>query len=200
MNYEYEERALLEEEKFFAIKNKLDNSSAKRSIGNKQSFFFVLPDVNVSIADNPRETVIKYKGGQLGKGNGFREIELPIERNSLKEALDLFENLLEVEPQESFQFRIDYQLEDSVNIALKYTDMWGFHIEVEYVYQASAIDKQKMSLIGKKKLDKVAEYLGITYISGDKMAKFKEQCAKNIKRGQYSPEVFKFKYGKLFGF
>ena len=175
--YEYEERAFLSEEQFLKIKEKLDEFCVQKEIDNKHSFFFVLPDINVSVASSSKETKVKYKGGQLGKGNGFEEIEYNIERDSLLEAIKLFTKLLGLPPQESFQFRINYSLDDDIEIALKYTEMWGFHLEAERVYVASSESEKTLKQAeSKDKLDHLASALGFRYITDQEMAVFTEQC------------------------
>lgn len=197
--YEYEERAFLTDESFLRIKQILDEKSARKTIDNKQSFFFVLPDVNVSIASSAKETKVKYKGGQLGKGNGFEEIEYTIDHHSLESATTLFTRLLKIKPQASFQFRINYVIDD-LEVALKYTQMWGFHIEVECVYTASStIEQQQRQQECYTKLKGFADNLGFRYITDEEMAIFTEECKQEKNRGEYTPEVFTERYGELFG-
>lgn len=199
-SYEYEERAFLSEGQFLTIKEKLDEICIQKEIDNKHSFFFVLPNINMSIADSRKETKIKYKGGQLGKGNGFEEIEYNIRRDSLPEAIKLFTRLFDLSPQESFQFRINYRLGDDVEIALKYTEMWGFHLEVERVYVASSdAEKSFRHAESKSKLEQLALTLGFSYITDAEMTIFTEQCRREKKRGEYSNDEFRKQHGVLFG-
>ena len=159
-----------------------------------------MPDVNVSIASSEKETKIKYKSGQLGRGNGFEEIEFKIQPDSLSEAIRLFSSLLSTAPQESYQFRINYTLNQNVEIALKYTAMWGFHMEVERIYTASS----ELGIRGEKDksedvLNSFAHKLDFTYIDDEQMKEFKAQCERGENRGAYSTSEFKQKYGELFG-
>ena len=198
--YEYEERAFLDEKSFLQIKQSLDEMSEDMWIDNKQSFFYVLPDTNVSIAKSPKDTKVKYKGGQLGRGNGFEEIEYTIADSSLDDALSIFTKLLNLEPQHSFQFRLNYLLPNSIEVALKYTEMWGFHLEIEKIYTASSSEEKKFKQLAcEKALAKLSSTLRIHYITDSEMTHFAEQCKRNINRGTYSPEAFRDKYGFLFG-
>ncbi len=199
-SYEYEERAFLDEKSFTRIKEYLDEHNNQKFIDNKQSFFFVMPDVNVSIASSEQETKIKYKGGQLGRGNGFEEIEFKIQPDSLSKAIRLFSSLLSITPQESYQFRINYILNDNVEIALKYTAMWGFHMEVERTYTAnSELSIREEKDKSKDALNSFAHKLGFMYINDKQMEEFKVQCERGENRGTYSTSEFKQKYGELFG-
>ena len=197
--YEYEERAFLTEESFSKIKASLDALAISSELDNKNSYFFVLPDVNVSIAASAKKTVVKYKGGQIGLGNGFEEYEFTIQPESLSEALKLFTALLGLEPQLSEQFRINYTLPDSIEVALKYTQTWGFHLEAEKVYTVRnedehAAEKQR----AKDAIAKFADELDISYITDEEMKQFKIDSENGIVRGEYTPEDFSKKYTETF--
>jgi len=195
--YEYEERAFLTEDQFLSVKKQLEQLATSRQIDNKTSYFFVLPDVNVSIASSAKKTVIKYKGGQLGLGNGFEEIEIPIASTSLNDAVKMLTTLLKVEPMLSEQFRINYQLPGDIEVALKYTQTWGFHMEVEKTYEHSSdLDTEKQQ--AKKALDDLAQKLDISYIDDQTMDTSKKAWAAGKQFGEYTPEAFTQKYGTLF--
>ncbi len=198
-NFEYEERAFLAEDHFLQVKEQLDSLAQVVKTDNKTSYFFVLPNVNVSIAASASKTVVKYKGGQLGRGNGFEEHEFSIEPNALPEALRLFTSLLKLEPQVSVQFRINYDLGNNVEVALKYTQMWGFHLEIEKLYSAATDeDKTGKQHQAQQELEALAQKLGISFITDEEMETFKEECKQGLNRGHYSPEEFRAKYGSLF--
>jgi len=198
--YEYEERAFLDENDFLKVKAQLDGISLKISSDNKVSYFFVLPDKNVSIAVSPYKTVVKYKGGQLGNGgNGFEEHEFAIKPDELPESIDLFTSLLNLEPLKSEQFRINYILPGSIEVALKYTQTWGFHIEVEKLYKADDSEKNEVEKIqAKDEIDNVGNMLGIKYITDEEMKQFVDDIKAEKSKGSYSPDEFRQKYGQLF--
>lgn len=195
--YEYEERAFLKEDQFLSVKDKLEQVATSHEVDNKTSYFFVLPDVNVSIASSPKKTVIKYKGGQLGLGNGFEELEIPFSATALHDAVKLFTTLLKVEPMLSEQFRINYTLSNDIEVALKYTQTWGFHLEVEKTYEHSE-DVENHKMQAKQALDALAKELGISYIDDATMDVSKKAWAAGEQFGEYSPEAFQQKYGSLF--
>ncbi len=196
--YEYEERAFLTEDNFTSILQQLDRSSLSKSYDNKQSYFFVLPEINVSIAASNDNVKAKYKGGQLGLGNGFQEKEFHIQPESLSKSIEFFEALLGVVPQASYQFRINYSLGDNVEVALKYTEMWGFHIELERTYTANTSTKAAEEKYSIQVLSDLADKLGVAFITDEEMIEFKKQCAENKLRGTYSTDAFKDKYGSIF--
>ena len=195
--YEYEERAFLTEDQFPFVKEKLDTIATNKEVDNKMSYFFVLPDVNLSIASSTHKSVIKYKGGQLGLGNGFEELEIPIPHDSLKDSIRLFSTLLKIEPQFSEQFRINYDLKNGIEVALKYTQTWGFHLEIEKTYEHTTnLDDEKQK--AKQELDEIAAQLKISFIDDDTMHISKEAWAAGEQFGKYPPEAFQEKYGELF--
>lgn len=191
--YEYEERAFLREEQFLRVKEKLDILSVKSEIDNKTSYFFVLPDINVSIASSQTKTVIKYKGGQLGLGNGFEEIEIPIDNSSLDDSITLFTALLKTKPQVSEQFRINYVLPDDVEVALKYTQTWGFHLEAEKTYE-HVEDLKDAKQQARDALSILAQELRVSYIDDKLMAVSKEAWARGEQFGTHTPDEFRQKY------
>lgn len=195
--YEYEERAFLTEEQFLFVKEKLDTIATNKEVDNKMSYFFVLPDVNLSIASSTHKSVIKYKGGQLGLGNGFEELEVPIPLESLQDSIQLFSTLLKVKPQFSEQFRINYDLSNNIEVALKYTQTWGFHLEIEKTYEHTAnLDDEKQK--AKRELDEIATQLKISFIDDELMHTSKKAWAAGEQFGHYSPHAFQEKYGQYF--
>src|SRR5680860_19200 len=198
--YEYEERAFLSEDDFFRIKTKLDNIAVKTIPDNKISYFFVLADKNVSITTSPIKTVVKYKGGQLGNGdNGFEEHEFAIKLDELSESIDLFTSLLNLKPLKSEQFRINYILPNSIEVALKYTLTWGFHIEVEKLYSANDSEKNEVGKTqARNEVDNVGSMLGIKYTTDEEMKQFVDDIKVEKSKGSYSPDEFRQKYGQLF--
>lgn len=75
-----------------------------------------------------------------------------------------------MKPEISEQFRINYILPNSIEVALKYTLTWGFHIEVEKLYKADDSEKNEVEKIqAKNDIDNVGSMLGIKYITDEEM-------------------------------
>lgn len=192
--YEYEERAFLEEADFLRVLEKLGSMATSKRSDNKVSFFFVVAGKNLSIAQSPGKAVIKYKEGAVGIGNGFREHEIPIDVQHTDQIIELFGHLLGVQPQVSEQFRMNYILPDGIEIALKYTETWGFHMEIEKTY--SSEDEREDA---KKKISEAMSSLGIKPLSEEEITAFRKQFdAGGKQRGIYSPDQFREKFGKFF--
>ncbi len=200
-NFEYEERAFLEEKDFVSIKTKLDSLAKQVTLDNKKSYFFVLSDVNISIATSAKKTVIKYKGGQLGKGNGFEEYEVAINPGSCESAIAFVRALLKIDPMVSEQFRLNYDLGNGIEVALKYTKTWGFHLEVEKVYSLDSKNNDAVELAktqAQKELNDIAHKLGISYMTTEDIDIFVAKCKTGYERGSYTSAEFTKKYDTIF--
>lgn len=113
--------------------------------------------------------------------------------------LAVFTHLLKTKPQASFQFRINYTLSDAIEVALKYTETWGFHIEVERTYTATTgEEKRHQEKLCQQKLAAFSEYLGVHYITDKEMKDFAKQCKQGGKRGLYTSSEFEERYGGAF--
>lgn len=193
-SYEYEERSFLTEEDFFRIKKELEKITGSREVDNKVSYFFVLPGKNLSLAKSSKKSVIKYKGGEVGVNNGFEEYEISIPEENFMELVDLFKNLLGTTPQVSEQFRINYKLSGGVEVALKYTETWSFHLEVEKV-----VFKEEDLNAAKDEINKLARILKINFLTEKEIMDFRQRIDSGGKpRGIYSPSDFKEKFGREF--
>ena len=199
MKYEYEERAFLSEDDFLRIKDYLDKTAKGKEFDNKKSYFFVMPDCNLSVAVSDAKALVKYKSGQIAKGNGFEEHEFPFDPKSIDEAIGLFTSLAHIQPQQSEQFRINYFLDGDIEIALKYTASWGFHIEIEKVYTATGEqDKAEQQQIAQNDVEAIVKLLDIKLITLADMDIFSKDCLSGINKGEFSPDEFRKKYGQLF--
>jgi len=192
--FEYEERAFLSEEDFSRVKDLLEKQSVSRAYDNKVSYFFVLPEQNLSIAKSEKKCVIKYKHGAVGVGNGFAEYEIPVDEQHCDQTVSMFSLLFGIKPQTSEQFRINYILPNKVEIALKYTQTWGFHLELEKTYSNEENKPQ-----AKKEVEETAELLQIHLITDSEMKEFRDNFdAGGAPKGEYTSEQFRVKFGSLF--
>jgi len=192
--YEYEERAFLTEEAFCRVKKELNKVADSREVDNKTSYFFVLPGKNLSLALSNKKAVIKYKSGEVGVGNGFEEYEIPVLKENFSELVEFFKHLLATNPQFSEQFRINYKLSGNIEVALKYTETWGFHLEIEKVYF-----KNNKIEAAKEEINKLASSLKINLLTEEEIIDFRRGIDSGGEhRGAYSSEDFKVRFGREF--
>ncbi|MCX6738555.1 MAG: hypothetical protein NT098_00695 [Candidatus Parcubacteria bacterium] len=193
-NYEYEERAFLTEEDFFKVKKVLESMAVSIKLDNKVSYFFVLPEQNLSVAKSEEKCIIKYKHGAIGAGNGFTEYEIPVDGQYCDQIVSMFSLLFGIKPQTSEQFRINYVLPNGVEIALKYTQTWGFHLELEKTY-SNEEDKS----LAKKEVEETADELKIHRITDAEMKEFRDNFdAGGVPEGEYTSEQFREKFRSYF--
>ena len=193
-NYEYEERAFLTEEEFFRVKKVLESIAVSIELDNKVSYFFVLPEQNLSVAKSEKKCVIKYKHGSVGIGNGFTEYEIPVDEQYFQQTVDMLKMFCGITPQISEQFRINYILPNEIEVALKYTQTWGFHLEIEKIYT-----DEKDKALAKKEVEETANELKIHLITDTEMKEFRDNFDRSgTPKGEYDSVLFREKFEKLF--
>ncbi len=199
--HEHERFAFLDEETHDRISAQLMTEAEDLGQDDKTSYFFVLPDKNLSVASKTDQTVIKLKDGQIGKGIGHEELpEVQLASPAeTQNAVRILGALTGVDPQVSYQFRHNYRL-DEVELAVKYTQTWGFHVELECTYEGGTTEVlSDAARIADEKIQKVAGFLGITLASDEELVAFNDEFSRNgIPRGEYSAEEIGTLYGSLF--
>ena len=172
-NIEIEFRAIFGEKDFFRIKEFLDQNAKNIGEDDKDVFFFILPDKLLKVVDNISKNNAKLvlKLNKIGKGSDFEEMEIPIERESINDfvkvltTLGFTDNIMH-----SFQKRQNY-IYKGVEIALKYSEVWGYHLELEVMI----IDiKEKEQ--AEKKLRKVASDLNVKLVGDKELAEFTKKA------------------------
>lgn len=195
---EHERFAFLEEESYDRVSAYLNEHAEDLGPDNKTSYFFVLPDINISVAVTEQKAVLKYKGGQIGKGIGFEELEIGLaSREEAEKTVRLLQVLTQLDPQVSRQIRHNYQL-DEIELALKYTETWGFHLELEKIYEATDEELKAAATEADSQIVSVAGRLGIQLATNADLLEFTQAWERNKQpRGTYTAEeVFKL-YGTL---
>jgi len=143
---EIEFRALLTKDKYDNLKDFLNTNSKNLGEDNKDVYFFILPDKLVKIVNN------------ISK------------KSEILTLLNFTDNIMHF-----YQKRHNY-LYKGVEIALKYSDIWGYHAELEIVID----DKSKKSK-AESKIKKIANELNIKLMSNKKLIKFTKRAEQNCK-------------------
>jgi len=178
---EIEFRAIFSEKKYNQLKKFLDQNAENLGPDDKNVFFFILPDKLLKVVDNKskRTAKIVLKLNKIGRGSDFEEIEIPINPSQVKKAVDMFKKLGFTEIQESFQKRHNYKYKD-VEIALKWSKIWGYHIELE-VLITQASEKGG----AEERIKRVAKELGIKLMTDAELAEFTKRADENYRQGKY---------------
>ena len=165
---EVELRSMFDKKKYEEI-NKFLNANAK-DLGkdDKDVHFFILPDKLVKVVNNisKKNAKIVLKLTKIGKGSDFEEIEIPINQDYIEKAVKLFRGLGFNEVQHAYQKRHNY-LYKGAELALKYSDAWGYHLELEKI-----VKDKKNILKAESQLRRVASELGVHLMTDDELAEF----------------------------
>lgn len=199
--HEHERFAFLDEQAHDRVAKYLADHGTDLGQDNKTSHFFVLPESNLSVASTDARSVIKFKAGQIGRGIGFEElpeIELA-DQEQANNAVRLLQALTGHEPQVSEQFRRNYELDD-IELALKYTETWGFHLELERLYSANTPDElEKAKHEADERIKRVAGSLGITLATDQELVDFNTHFKKTGEgRGEYKADEIRAMYASLY--
>jgi predicted adenylyl cyclase CyaB len=165
---EIEFRSRFGKKKYLALRKFLSSNAKDLGEDDKDVYFFILPDKLLKIVDNVSRKTAKLvlKLNKIGKGSDFEEIEIPINPRHVKSAVKMFSCLGYREIQRSFQKRHNY-LYKGVELSLKYSKVWGYHLELEMVVRdAKRVPKAESAVMS------VAKKLGVRIMTDRELAEF----------------------------
>ncbi len=180
---EIELRSVFDEKKYNELKEFLGKNAEDLGEDDKDVFFFLLPDKITKATHNVSKKTAKIviKLNRIGRGTSdFEEIEIPINPSDFDKAVKLFSALPFDQIQNSYQKRHNYLL-NGVEIALKWTESWGYHMELEIVVDDVAKREE-----AENKIRKVAEKLGVQIMSEEELKDFTKKIDENYKKGLYN--------------
>lgn len=175
--YEIEMRARFDEAKYNELKKFLDTNAENLGEDNKDCHYLIFPDKLLKLVLNTSKHTAKVslKMNRIGQGAAFEEIEFYFPPEEFETALKLFQKLdLPVRIMSGPQRRVNYKYQDC-EIALKWSDVWGYHMEIEQM-----IEDQSAQVSSEMHIRKVAEDLGVCLMSEDELKEFVCQVEKNI--------------------
>lgn len=143
-------------------------------LGNddKHIYFYVLPDQLLKVTDNTAAGTAKItlKESKIGQGSAFAETEFAIAPADVSAAVKVFNGLgFEAAMHEAFNFRHNYRF-DGVEIAVKWSEAWGYHAEFELLLDDAASDAARDEATAK--IMNVAAELGVTLMTEQELADF----------------------------
>lgn len=177
-NIEIEFRAIFGEKDFYRLKKYLDKNAKNRGEDDKDVFFFIMPDKLLKVVDNISKNNAKLvlKLNKIGKGSDFEETEIPIEKERINDfvkvltAIGFADNIMR-----SFQKRQNYDYK-GVEVALKYSEVWGHHLELEVM-----ITDIKEKEQAEKRIREVANDLNIKLMTDQELAEFTKKAEEKNK-------------------
>ncbi|MBP7786045.1 CYTH domain-containing protein [Patescibacteria group bacterium] len=181
-NIEIELRSMFDE----ATYNRLNDFFAKNAedLGedNKDVFFFLIPGKLLKVVNNISKKTAKIvlKLSRIGHGSDFDETEIAISPIDYNKAVEMFTRLGFNDIQNTFQKRHNY-LYKGVEMALKYSNTWGYHLELEIVVHNTS-EKGR----AEQKIREVADELDVHILSDKELAKFTKKVNADYKKGKYN--------------
>lgn len=179
---EVEFRSVFGKEKYDDLKIFLDKNAQDLGEDDKDVYFFIMADKLLKVVDNVSQKNAKLvlKLSRIGKGSDFEEIEIPIRQAEVKKAVKMFKALsLTDNIMHSFQKRQNY-LYKGVELALKYSDVWKHHLELEIM-----ISNQKKKTLAKKQIQEVADELGVRLMTNRELAEFTKKAEEKYQKEKF---------------
>ncbi len=175
---EIEFRAILNKTQYKKIEMFLKNKAKSLGKDDKDVYFFTMPDKLLKVVNNisKKSAAIVIKLNEIGKGSDFEEIEIPILQRNIKKAVKIFTMLgISDNIMHDFQKRHNY-LYKGVELALKYSDVWGYHLELEIM-----VDNKDKKEIAENKIRKIADELNIRLMTEKELAEFIRKAKEKYK-------------------
>lgn len=186
---EIEYRALLSEEQFLSLRDFLNSSAELLGKDNKDTLFYIWNDKVIKVVQNAESLATKMvlKPGRIGQQSHFEETELKLDPDMFETAKKFCEQLVPEKIMHSFQFRTNYMYKN-VEIALKYTKVWGFHIELEIMVE-SVNEKNG----AEQTIRTVGDELKLHLLDDNELSKLTKELESGVIYGTYSDEEFPYK-------
>ncbi|MFA5742645.1 MAG: CYTH domain-containing protein [Candidatus Paceibacterota bacterium] len=178
-NIEIEFRSIFDENRYNELRRFLDEKAQLLGEDDKDVFFFTLSDRLLKVVNNISKDNAKIvlKLNRIGKGSDFEEIDLSLSRDQVDQAVNIFTKLdIADNIMHSFQKRTNYIYHD-VEIALKHSDVWGYHLELEIV-----VDDESKKQSAEQKIKEVAEELKIHLMTDQELADFTKNATEKYKQ------------------
>jgi len=183
---EIEFRSRFDEKKYKELQEFLNQKAEDLGADDKNVLFFIFPNKLFKVVDNVSQKTAKIvlKLNKIGRGSDFEEIEIFIDPKQVEKMLRIFQELnLNADLMESFQKRHNYRYKE-VEIALKYSDHWGYHLELEIL--VSDLTKKDKA---EQKIKEVADELNISLMSDKELQEFTHKAEEDYKKHQKKDEL-----------
>lgn len=186
---EIEYRALLTEEEFLSLRSFLNDKAELLGNDNKDTYFYIWNDKVIKVVQNAGTLATKMvlKPGRIGEQSHFEETELKLDPSMFETSKKFCEQLLPEKIMRSFQFRTNY-IYKNVEIALKYTQVWGFHVELEIMVEH--VEEKEGA---EQTIKGVSDELKLRILDDTELVKITSEMESGIMYGSYSDEEFPFK-------
>jgi len=171
-NIEVEFRTLLTEGQYLSLMDFLLKNGEDLGEDDKDTYFFIFQDKLLKVVNNlsKKSGKIVLKLNKLGKGSDFEEIEIPIVQDQVDRTAKLFELLnLPAQIIHNGQKRRNFVYQ-GVEIAMKYSDDWGYHAELEIV-----IGEPKEKEAAVIRIEEISKKLGLKLMTDEEIIEFTQR-------------------------
>lgn len=167
-NIEVELRARFGKEKYDQVLKFLLQHAQDLGADDKRVWFFVMPDRLLKVTHNisKKNGKITLKLTKIGHGSSFEEIEFPIAEQDVEKAVQIFTGIGHDYLVEPTILRHDFQYK-GVEIALKYSKTWGYHMELEILLNTKEGEQE-----AEQKIRDVASEIGVEIMSEQELLEF----------------------------
>jgi len=175
--FEVEFRSMFDLKKYNEVKEYLDKNADNLGRDNKDCYYYIFSDKLLKLVNSISKNTAKIslKLNHIGKGAVFPEIEFNFPRKEFDKAVKLFNALsLPAKVMHESQKRINYWYKNC-EIALKYSNTWGYHLEIEQVIDSK--DKQDKA---KRQIRELAKELKINLMSEEELKKFTKEVENKL--------------------
>jgi len=178
LNIEVEFRSRFNKKRYLALQRFLASKAKDLGRDNKDVYFFILPDKLLKVVNNisKKNAEIVLKLNKIGRGNDFEELEIPIDPKMVEGWVTFFTHLGFRDMMHSYQRRQNYEYK-GVEIALKWSKVWGYHLELEITVR----DKRQKAG-AETKIRKVAQKLGVQLMTNKELKDFTKKAEKQYKK------------------
>ena len=174
--FEVEFRTKFEKEKYEELKKYLETHAENLGTDDKDCYYYILPDKLLKVVHNTSQNTAKIslKLNRIGEGAVFPETEIFFPPSDFEMMRHLVDNLgLPAKVMHGPQQRVNYKYRDC-EIALKWSDAWGYHMEIEQMIESREGQKEAES-----RIRAVADELGVTLMSEEELKRFTKEAERD---------------------
>jgi len=182
MQIEVEKLALIDEKVYQEVGSTLiDLGAEDLGENNTKTVFFHPSDARVKVQVNTSKNSAKIvwkSGGSLQAHSDREEVEFPFKPEDFEAAVELVSRFLPGVEYYSprVQKRHDYVLDD-VNVSVKHSDDFGYHIEFDVVVDSNSEVEQAL-----EKIESVAKKLKVKILSAEEENEFMREMKSKAPR------------------
>lgn len=167
--YEIEFRAKLSESKYNSLLEFLNINGKNLGQDDKDVWYYIFPDKLLKLVNNisKKTAKVSLKLNRIGEGSAFEEMEFYFPPEEFETCHQLFQKLnLDAKVMDGPQRRVNFEYK-GCEIALKYSDVWKYHLEIEQMVESQNVQEQ-----AERSIRSVAEELGVELMSEEELKAF----------------------------